>query len=224
MKDIKIKEMGEKGEGLLRITPTYYISFHFHATVVLTWWPVPVISLCGNCYSALQRNIILPCMTEIVTEKSKLKNVRAKEKTSLVKCMVCLCDCFSLGGEPSHHHQVVLPGLGRTEGKSEKTSVNEQSVHLPAPVCRWLVLTHAVNLYSPMLDSLGSPPQALLNLTPSSQPAVFHTLSVGHHSMWAWVFLLKLLLGQVVFSITDWLVGSFCDLYFHRCICISFEI
>lgn len=35
MKDT-IKEMGEKGKGLLRIAPTYYISFHLHATVVLT--------------------------------------------------------------------------------------------------------------------------------------------------------------------------------------------
>lgn len=83
-------------------------------------------------------------------------------------------DCFRFSGE-----SLILISERQSRGRRGKwVSVDEETVHLPAPLCLWLVLTHSTfNPNSPMLDSLGSPPRAQLNLASSPQTAVVHTPS-----------------------------------------------
>lgn len=91
--------------------------------------------------------------------------------------------------------------------KREKVSVDEQSVHLPAPVSLWLVLTHSTfTPNSAMLDSLGSPPQAQLNLKqlwftrcPEFTPAWCASAPAPSVPLWAlWDY-------RCLCSLIDWL-------------------
>lgn len=109
------------------------------------------------------------------------------------------------------------------QGEMKKSRVvNEEPAHLSAPVCLWLVLAHSVNPNSPMLDSLESPPRAVLTLQSSPQTA---------HSVWSLPLYMCATVCESVPSRTlscpqpliDWR-DSYLICIFPSVVCIWFEI